>query len=45
MQLLGMLTSQNFAGLTLLKPKIDPEKFPRLAVLQSNLQTAKEAGL
>ena len=41
MQLLGMLTSQNFSGLSLLTSEINPENFrsisQRLAILQNNL--------
>ena len=41
MTLLGMLTSRNFAGLSLLTSEINPENFSsisqRLAILQNNL--------
>ena len=46
MQLLGMLTSLNFAGLSILMSEIDPENFrpisSRLDILQNNIKNVEE---
>ena len=49
MQILGMLTSRNFAGISIMTSEISPENFrsisQRLAFLHNNLQNAEKAGI